>query len=737
MTIDKIYKKEEISIRSYNVCKSNQLYCVEDLKRYYYKNKSFEKLRNCGEKSNKELIEICNKYQGEFLDNLQNEIEKRNPLKNIILNLTRIHREVINSFIFVNTNSLSARSKNAISLYLKGNLKIKNFTENIFLSNDFNITYIQNVGTKSITELEVYLEIIRDFIIEVSQSDDKKYIISLKNSFLIQRTFSILKIPTEILESESIFSLTNFLLKENAFFDKTRAIIVKKTTRINFNQKELTLDEIAEEVGLSRERIRQIKKDCLDELFQKLSFIQNFNDDLFQKYGIDITSNYIDINSNIVDKINNSNNINLSKEFITYILSSYLNKDFKIIGNYEDVLQSKQKSTNNRHNWNNFYLVKKEIVSKVDFHALVNDISSRLSDKVDESYFFHFKSYLSRFLIDNNIEILDLVFSIGEKIVNDEFGLYLDLDENLIFKRNTNKQVYEYAFEALEHLAKPSKVKEIFEKVIELYPSYNTEEARIRVSMKRKNGFLPIGRKSVFGLKKWENELDDFKGGTIRNIAEEYLSNFSTPKHISDITEYVLKYRPKSNQYSISQNLKLDESGLYVFFKGSQVGLSSKKYDENSLKITKSNNRRRNTWEESFEMLRTLTEIEKRLPYSTGVPENEIKLYNWLNIQRGKLIKGKLDENKATILNNLLQKYPSRHGKRKLNSDRKYKELILFVSTNHRLPSANKKGEETLYQFIYKQRKLFDTDKLDKEEEVKFIEVAKLIQNIKHENKRN
>src|SRR5690554_4848654 len=116
MTIDEIYKKEEISIRSYHVCKYHELNSISDLKKYYYKNKSFEKLRYCGRKSNEELIEICNKYPDDYFENKEINVKEENPLKDIISNLTRVQREVINSFIFVNTNSLSVRSKNAISL---------------------------------------------------------------------------------------------------------------------------------------------------------------------------------------------------------------------------------------------------------------------------------------------------------------------------------------------------------------------------------------------------------------------------------------------------------------------------------------------------------------------------------------------------------------------------------------------------------------------------------------------
>lgn len=737
MTIDEIYKKEEISVRSFHVCKYNELHSVSDLKKYYHQNKSFEKLRNCGRKSNEELIDICNKYQGEYLEQQEVEIKNENPLKNILLNLTRVQREVVNSFIFVNTNSLTVRSKNAISLHLKNNLKVKNFVTEILLSENFDVKNIKNIGAKCVPELEVYISIIKDFIFEVSQTKDEKYLIALKNKFLIHRTFSIPLIPSEILESESIFSLTNFLLDQNAFFDKNQTFIVKKAFKLYHHQDEMTLDDISNIVDLSRERVRQIRKICLDELFDKLMFIQNFNDDLFQKYGLDITSNYIEINSDVIEKINTSNNTHLSREFITYILSAYLDNKFSLIGNYEDVLQPSYFNSRNRHNWCNFYLIKKEIALEIDFNALANDIDIRVNDRIIESYSFNFKSYLSKFLTNNNIDFLDLLFPICEKIVNDEFQLYLDLDENLNFKRNTSRQAHEYAYEALEQLGKPSKVKEIFEKVIELHPHYETEEAKIRVAMKRKDGFVPIGRKSVFGLKKWENELENFKGGTIRDIVEEFLMQFSEPKHISDITVHVLKYRPKSNQYSILQNLKLDESGSYVFFKGSHIGLTSKKYESDFKKISEVMKTDKKTWEERFEILQNFISIEKRLPFSNGVPENEIKLYRWLNVQKGKQDKGKLDKNKEERINGLLEKFPSINGRRRLNSNEKYEELISFVSINHRLPSANKNGEENLYQFFYKQRKLFDENELDSNEKIKFIEVAKLLQNIKYENKRN
>ncbi|APX99977.1 sigma factor-like helix-turn-helix DNA-binding protein [Lacinutrix venerupis] len=587
MTIDDIYRKEEISVRSYHVCKYNKINSIKDLKEYYFKHKSFDKLRNCGRKSNEELIEICNKYQGEHFENEQTVIKKENLLKAIISELTRVQREVINSFILVNTNSLSVRSKNAITLHLNGNLKIKNFAQKILLSEKFNVNNIKNVGAKCVPELEIYFSIIKEFLIEVSQSNDEKHLISLKNNFLIQGTFSISKIPSNVLESESIFLLTDFLLNNNALFDNIQIAIVKKAFKIYQNQKELTLDDIADEVKLTRERVRQIRVTCLDELFEKLSFIQNFNEDLFQKYNIDTNAEQIEINQDLIDVINITNLTFFSREFITFILYVYLSNRFSLIGFVEDVIQLKYFNTRNRHNWNNFFLIKKEIVKEIDFNALVNDIDNRISDKIVESYSFNFKSYLSRFLINDKIDVLNSAFPIAENIINEEFEMNLDLNENIIFKRNTHKQVPEYIIEALENLNKPSKLSKIYEWICIHYPEATKSEEALRGSCQRSNEIIYFGRSSTFGLKKWENTRNDIKGGTIKDIVTELLENSNTPIHITEILEEVHKYRAKTNERNIITNLKLDPNKSFIIFNQKFIGLSNKVNDYDLIKYEK------------------------------------------------------------------------------------------------------------------------------------------------------
>lgn len=577
MTIDEIYKNETLSVRSYHVCRYNGLETLKEIIEFYRENRSFNKLRNCGKKSDEELTELCNKYKNiDFIFQEIFPVKFENKFKIIISELSRNQREVINSFIQVNTNSLSVRSQNGIKALLENNLKIKNFADKILFEDGFDIKKIKNIGAGSVSELEIYIDIVEGFIIEVSKNENDKYLISLKNKFLIQNTFSLSNIPYEILESESIFQLTNFLINQNAFYDINQTKILTKSFKIYLNSPELTLDEIAGELDLSRERVRQIRKIIFEELFPKLLFNQNFDDNLFEKYNIDNTQYYIEINSNQQEVINKHNKTNFTKEFITYIIYSYWSCEFELVGNKKDVLLPRSFNARNRHNWNNFYLVKKELAQEFDFMSFANDISERLNERLEETYSFSFKSYLSNFLINDNLEILSTIMEIAEKIVNQEFEIYVDLEDNLIFERNSVKTLPQYICDALEEIGKPSTVEEIYNFIENKNPGTSKSSEALRGSCQRAESLIFFGRSSTYGLKKWEIEMENIKGGTIKNIIAELLNISDTPIHINEILNEVHKYREFTNERNIITNLKLDPSKDFIIYNQKFVGLKAK-----------------------------------------------------------------------------------------------------------------------------------------------------------------
>lgn len=739
MTIEEIYYSEDISVRSFNVCNDNDLKDLNAILKHYREHKNFSNLRNCGRKSNEELTDLCVKYIDYGSSQIVESSKPEKQLITTISNFTRTQREIVNSFIEINSNNLSNRSKNAITSFLNGNLKIRNISERILTNQRFNFKDIKNAGTKTVLELKGFIDSIIEFIEKVADVESENNLVALRNRFFIEKTFSISSIPIEILESQSIFSLVDFLISKNAIFEKNESIIFQKAFKIFDNQPELTLDKIAEEINISRERVRQIRKGILENLFNNLQFLKNIEDDLYQKYDIDQNQKLIIIDEDLNNYINEVNNTNFSVEFNTFIIYSYLSDKFDLVGEIEDVLLPKYFNSRDRHNWNIFYLVENNVTAFFNFNEFANDLDKRLSERIEESYIFNFKSYLLDFSTSTNLEELNIVSALAENILNNEFGIYIDTDDNIRFTRNSLKQAYEYAFEALKLLGKPSKVNEITKKVEELHPDYETNEAKVRASMKRQNGFVPIGRRSIFGLLEWENELENFKGGTIRNIVSEYLESEIEPKHISDIAEYVLNFRPSTYERSILDNLKADETRTFVFFKNSTIGLNSKKYDSSFVELNQIESIESKSWEERYNDFAQFININNRLPYSSGCPDEEIRLYRWYKVQEGKIKNGSFDNKKITLLDLITAQFDRKDSKRtrRSNNSERYNDLQQFIHLNKRLPSANKTGEENMYQFFYKQRKLFEQGGLDKFEENSFIEIAKIIQNHKYENKRN
>lgn len=756
MTLSEICDKYNLSNRSINLCLFNDFDSIEKILNYYTKYKSFINLKNCGRKSNEELIELCENFlkqkeSNRLLSDLQENNEKQ------IVNVPIEIEQKITLFILEHTKHLSNRSRNGISYYLKGNFSSRNFIIKIINNQNFKIRDIENIGEKSAFELELYIGNIKKYIqkiigeiplnfiskndyienvlndrlfrktitnfielkiknlsersrnviftyldnklnarnfinkillnnnfsvgdltndigrsnggeiIEIEEyiSNIRYYIYALenindkidyiaqKNKLFIQFVFNISDEIAESIKPFYLFKILDSLLNQNKLFKENYTAIFLSVFKIYRSSTPQTLDEIALKNDITRERVRQIRNELIEEIYEKLSFINGLDESVEEKFNIITSSNLIEITDDLADKINDLNETEFSNEFILFVLSIYLKDSHILIGKYEDILLHKIVNRKERYNWKNFYLVSKEIES-LDFETLVNDIWGRVNERIEETYSFNFRSYISRFIkgyID--IPVIEKMIPIAEKILNDEFNLYLDIDENLIFERNTYKQGYKYTYEALEKLGKPSSVTEITEKIKELYPNYETSEASVRASMKRPYGFIPVGRQSVFGLQKWEDSIEDFKGGTIREIVINFLEDYNEPKHISAISEHIIKFRNNTNERSIIQNLKLDDRQRFIFFKDNYIGLKGVEYPQYYEIMDENDVVRPKSWEERYNDLQNFIFRYKRLPLSSGVDE-EVKLYRWINVQKGKIKKYQLEEDKIELFNKLI-----------------------------------------------------------------------------------
>ncbi|MFZ2284628.1 MAG: hypothetical protein WAV86_12210 [Lutibacter sp.] len=253
-------------------------------------------------------------------------------------------------------------------------------------------------------------------------------------------------------------------------------------------------------------------------------------------------------------------------------------------------------------------------------------------------------------------------------------------------------------------------------------------------ALSRAFGFVPYGRANIFGLKKWDTEKRNLKGGTIRSIAEEFLQNYSEPIKYKVVANYVLKYRPESNIKSIIYNLKMEDNNRFVFFKNSLIGLKSKNYQIDLFSAFERNvTTTPRSWEENYQELLNFMFINNKFPSTISASIEEKRISVWFYKQTSKIIYNLLDESKTKLILEIKNNYNPRNQKSIQFKSNGYSKLLEFVEINKRLPSAGKKEERTLYYFFYTERKQFEEGNLDSEEKLKFIQIVKLLQQNKIE----
>ncbi len=584
-----------LSIRSLNICLDNEILTVEDLKNHLEKYGTFKNLRRCGDKSNKELKDLCALYLSisEISENKNENINRPETLTQQI-NITELFldfgedkKAILYSFIEDLSKRLTVRSLNGLSNYLGGEISAQNVINFLLDNSKFNPKSIRNIGDKSVTEIEHYLNQIKEIVFLIASKDESSEIRKMTLKSLFKKNFNFQDLPPYILNSENIFTWADFIIETDLLYDKKRSFIFKESFKIYSDFKAKTTESIAKVLCLTRERVRQLEFKCFNDLEIKLSFIRNLKKSQLEEFGIDEDIEYLIVDDNLLYEINSKSQTRFSKEFITLLIHIFRNGEFEIVGDIENVLRPKKNGSFYKHNWKNLYLVNKEIYKYFDFNSFANDVSSRLLESINDTYTFNFKGYITNFLKIHDRGVIANISPFAEKIINQEFDLFLDQDENIVFERNTTKQVYEYAIEALIKLNVPSKIDEIYYLIDKDYPGITKSKEALRSSLNRQWEFIYFGRSSTYGLRKWEIEKEGIKGGTIKSLLISYLNEKEDPIHIIELLNLIHKYRERTNAKNVLTNLKLDSQRQFIIFNQNFVGLSEKIYKSNLTALPK------------------------------------------------------------------------------------------------------------------------------------------------------
>lgn len=715
ISLDDLIVSDWLSVRAINICRRFQLFSLHHILSFYETHGSFKKLQNCGWKTEKELTDLCIKYNNlrkELNENIQYQDENIQNISDeeLINSLTQYQKIILfRYFKHIHSNLNSRAYNNLERIYETYNPK--EIFEKIFSINYSNIIFSKIKGLESFKyELIKFIKILKTVPHDKLSAEYVK--LTLKTT-LVNLTENLdEKIESVLDETQKIklFSLLKLVIDNGQLFSKTQHKLFNSFYNKG-NSETKIFDSVSKEVNLTKERVRQIKSDLDKNILRYFKFVSNFELDDLVNYNIDSLEDYKLIDNTFAESINANEKVNFNSLFYAKIIGIFLNKTHALLGDNEK-LNEKNRATKSKQ-FQSCYLIRKKLFEVFNYEKFIEDINSQLNEKITETYSLQFEGYLYQFINEKKLDLLMELKPICETIILNEFGLLVNFDGYLVFERNKKKQLHEYAIEILEKNGNVMKIENISKAINEKYPDFETTGMSLRAILNReKEYFFYIGRTSTYGLKKWENENANLRGGTIRDIVEEYLKLEKEPKHISEVLEYVLKFR-ETNQRSVLTNIKIDESKRFKFFGRGYVGLLNKKYKT----IWYEPKEDIKSWNEKFEDLIFYRKKNKnKWPSISSKDKNEQSLYLMTYRAKKSYHNGKLGKDKEELLRGI--GYPLDTNIPRANDwETELNKLIEFYSLEKRWPTSNSesKNERSLYRFCYLNKKAFQKKELSLE----------------------
>jgi hypothetical protein len=562
--------RHKLSAQAFNLCKTNGLQTLPLLLTFYSENGSFMGLGQCGEKTENELVALCKIYLPPHKDTLS-LINELSPSKRGML---QKHTKYLMS-------NMSVRSKNGLQ-DIFGAGDSRDIVEKLCISN-LDLKNYRNIGRLTIQEVLDLKKAIRQFALVLSTSPDDllklkyvKLVVEEHFKFLLGNIDSQIECVIDLDGKVKLFKLIKLLIDSNRLFNSNEKRIFENFYSES-DERERSLKSIGSLVGLTRERMRQIKLAVDKKIKAYFQFVSSFNDDDFADLNIDATNPCIVIDNSMRMKLNRAEEVNSNIAFIAAILGQYLAETHSVFGS-EDIVNEKKTPRKNK-TFTCRYLISNQFFEQFAFKDFVEDVNSLLEQRITESYSLHYEGYLCQFIRNNCTTLLKDIRAISDTILLNEFNMMANIDGCLVFERNIKRPLYKYIVETLEIKNRLMKVEEIYEAIIGKYPELSSiSEQSIRPALqKEKDIFIFIGRASTYGLRKWEAEREELKGGTIRDLVEEHLRESNSPMHISEITKHVNKYR-HTTLSNVKGNILAEEKRFRIFG-GGFFGMKDRNYD--------------------------------------------------------------------------------------------------------------------------------------------------------------
>ena len=442
-----------------------------------------------------------------------------------------------------------------------------------------------------------------------------------------------------------------------------------------FDGKRRTLNEVAEVMNLSRERVRQI-------LYQTIEVQESA---LANNDGWDYYNELFDLPF-IYEK---------TKEFARLKEVEHLSVDFEVFASLVSLKADFKAEDVEGHT----------ILINNNYRDLkLTDCLDTLLSIIDAKY-----------STDTYVPIDSVLFNVPEKLKSamkelikhitiEIYKVNITEDDKIYLPQNCI-DIAEELYDILAKKGEPMHVEDIFKEFKMRYPDHKyTDPLQIKSYLYRHKHIRAVGKTSCYALDSWEG----IYFGSIRDLLVDLLSASNVPLHLDNLYDGVTKHYPNTTKASLAATMEDENLQRFIEFEGDCFGLTSKEYPAEFVPASSVQHYR---FDERFLMFKEFVDTYHRFPSYNG-GDKEASLMRWYyNVTTGVL--SMTDEQRA-MLNDTIRQYDENGIPRyatEFDFLLKCQEVKDYIRQHHTLPT-NREAPE-LYAWLRRSRDNYDsfTDK--------------------------
>lgn len=545
---------------------------------------------------------------------------------------------VIRSF----ADNYSVRSKNGVlSLITNCNDSVYQLVETLSAS-QFNPIKLRNIGKNSVPEIMDFRSRVLALCAECSSQDGIERLESINRiqhyaGFAIPNPDAIIQLEDNIGHFPLLAAVNQLI---NNLPEREKRIFKEYLLTIRGGV-ELDLDDMASELSISRERVRQLATKHVGIIQRTVSswreLLGDYHYPIFEK--------------DAWLAVCETEGVSFTQNFVRWLIS-LVDSEVYLIGDPMSAFKTYHGRIKP------LYLMPKRLYDIFDIHSFIEHINNLASEKRYEEERYNLRELIYNFFRGRVLfEIVEELEDFARRIIDYEVDCLL-YEGDLIFRANAVKNAPEIIEDIIRANGDVMSLDEIYAKYKELYPLKEIEPKNIRASIHQNKNIKPLGRSGRYTLSEWKDGYA--RGGTIREFAYECIVN-SPAKivRIDALCEYISQFRKDVEEDSIQSNLLAEASGKFglYFYDGERyIGLTSVQYDDCYIAAINDESSERRSTKQSYTLLENFIVEHKRFPFSSG-PDDEPRLYRFWYNQTYCYTHGDIDAENKQIYDYINTKY--------------------------------------------------------------------------------